>query len=141
MSYSTSTSIVIRASREVVWDALTNPAIVKQYFFGTTLVTDWKVGSPLFFRGEWDVKAYEDRGTVFSFKPWESLSFNYHSSFSGLEDTLERRAIISYELAQADQGVLVTVRQSNIDTQERADHSAKNWQGVLEGLKKVVEGW
>jgi hypothetical protein len=24
-------------------------------------VTDWKVGSPLLFRGEWEGKAYEDR--------------------------------------------------------------------------------
>lgn len=139
MSYSTSTSIVVHATREAVWDALTNPAIVKQYFFGTNLVTDWKVGSPMFFRGEWDGKAYEDRGTVLAFTPMQSLSFNYHSSFSGLEDTLERRAIISYDLTDAADGMVVTVRQSNVDTQERADHSNKNWQMVLEGLKRLVE--
>jgi hypothetical protein len=54
MPHSTSSSIVIRAPRAKVWEALTQPEIVRTYFFGTNLVTDWKVGSPLFFRGEWD---------------------------------------------------------------------------------------
>ena len=114
--------------------------VIKQYFFGTNLVTDWKVGSPLAFRGEWEGKSYEDRGTVLSFEPPRSLSFNYWSSMSGLEDTPEGRQIVRYDLADTAEGVRVTVDQSNVDTQERADHSAKNWHGVLDGLRKVVEG-
>lgn len=44
----------INAPLEKVWKALTEPEIVKQYFFGTDLVTDWKVGSPIIFQGEWE---------------------------------------------------------------------------------------
>jgi uncharacterized protein YndB with AHSA1/START domain len=140
MSYSNNASVVINASRERVWDALTRPELVKQYFFGTNLVTDWTVGSELFFRGEWNGKPYEDKGTVLSFEPMDSLSFNYWSAFSGLEDRSEIRQIVRYRLEDTSNGVLVTVDQSNVDTQEHADHGAKNWQGVLEGLKKLVEG-
>jgi uncharacterized protein YndB with AHSA1/START domain len=139
MSYSNGASIVVNASREKVWDALTKPGLVKQYFFGTNLVTDWTVGSALFFRGEWNGKAYEDRGTVLSFEPMRNLSFNYWSSFTGLEDKPELRQIIRYGLEDTSNGVLVTVDQSNVDTQEHADHGAKNWQGVLEAMKKLVE--
>lgn len=138
--YASSASILVRAPREKVWDALTRPELVKRYFFGTNLVTDWKVGSPLLFRGEWDGKTYEDRGNVLSFDPMRSLSFSYWSSFSGLEDTPELRPIIRYDLEETAEGVQLTIRQSNVDTQERADHSAANWRGVLEGLKKLVEG-
>jgi uncharacterized protein YndB with AHSA1/START domain len=42
-------SIQINASSKAVWDALTKPALVKQYFFGTNVDTDWKRGSPSFF--------------------------------------------------------------------------------------------
>jgi hypothetical protein len=77
---------------------------------------------------------------VLSFEPLNSLSFNYWSAFSGLEDRPELRQIVRYTLEDTDEGVLVTVDQSNVDTQEHADHGAKNWQGVLEGLKKLVEG-
>lgn len=139
MPFSSSATIVIHAPREKIWDAITNPELVKTYFFGTTLVTDWKVGSALFFRGEWQGKAYEDRGTVLSFEPMRSLSFNYWSGFSGLADTLELRAIIRYDLEEAPGGIGVTIRQSNVDTQARADHSASNWRSVLAGLKNLAE--
>lgn len=142
MSYTASASIVIRAPRAKVWDAITKPELVKQYFFGTSLVTDWTLGSPLFFRGEWDGKAYEDRGTVLTFEPPRSLSFNYWSSFSGLEDTPELRQIVRYDVEDeaADSGaVRVTVRQSNVDTRERAEHSTQNWQTVLDAMKRLLE--
>jgi uncharacterized protein YndB with AHSA1/START domain len=139
MSFSSTASVVVAGPRQKVWDALTKPELVKQYFFGTNLVTDWAVGSPLFFRGEYDGKVYEDKGTVLSFEPMKGLSFNYWSAFSGLEDAPALRQIIKYVLGETAQGTVVTVEQSNVDTQERADHSAKNWQTVLDGLKKLVE--
>jgi uncharacterized protein YndB with AHSA1/START domain len=140
MPFSSTASLDIRAPLSSVWDAITKPEIVKQYFFGTNLVTDWKVGSPLFFRGEWQGKTYEDRGTVLSFQPMKSLSYNYWSSFSGLEDDLALRQIIQFDLDSVDDGVRLTIRQSNVDTQARADHSATNWRSVLEALKQLLEG-
>jgi uncharacterized protein YndB with AHSA1/START domain len=140
MPFSSTASLDIRAPLSSVWDAITKPEIVKQYFFGTNLVTDWKVGSPLFFRGEWQGKTYEDRGTVLSFQPMKSLSYNYWSSFSGLEDDPALRQIIRFDLDSVDDRVRITIRQSNVDTQTRADHSATNWRSVLEALKHLLEG-
>jgi uncharacterized protein YndB with AHSA1/START domain len=140
MPFSATVSQDIRASIEAVWDAITKPEIVKQYFFGTNLVTNWKVGSPLFFRGEWQGKPYEDRGIVLAFEPSKSLSYNYWSSFSGVEDKPETRQIIRFDLVRVDDGVRLTIHQSNVDTQARADHSAANWHSVLEALKQLVEG-
>jgi uncharacterized protein YndB with AHSA1/START domain len=139
MSYSNNASVVVNASREKIWEALTKPELVKRYFFGTNLVTDWTVGSALFFRGDWNGKAYEDKGTVLSFDPPKSLSFDYWSAFSGHEDRPDLRQIVRYDLEETDGGIRVSVDQSNVDTQEHADHGAKNWQGVLEALKKLVE--
>lgn len=139
MAFSSTTTLLIRAPRERVWQALTDPALIKQYFFGTNLETTWKVGSPLTFRGEWEGKSYEDRGTVLGFEPTSSLSYNYWSSFSGTPDTPETRQIVRYDLTEEAGGVRLTVTQSNVDTQERADHSAKNWETVFGGLKKLLE--
>lgn len=122
-----------------MWRALTKPALVKQYFFGTNLETTWQIGTPIFFRGEWDGKAYEDRGTVLGFEPERALSYNYWSSFSGHEDKPELRQVIEFELSAEGNGVRLDVKQSNIETRERADHSTKNWEGVLGKLKQFVE--
>jgi len=139
MPYTSSISIVIHAPAQKIWDALTLPEQIKQYFFGTNLDTDWKVGSPIFFRGEYQGKTYEDKGHVLEFAPLNSLSFDYWSGFSGLADIPENYATIRYDLTHTDGNTTVTVTQSNVDTQERADHSANNWKMVLEGLRKLVE--
>ncbi|HVV49420.1 MAG TPA: SRPBCC domain-containing protein [Polyangia bacterium] len=139
MPHAASASVVIAAPRAAVWAALTEPPIIKQYFFGTEVDTDWKVGSPLFFRGAWEGKRYEDRGTVLAFEPMRRLSFNYWSAFSGLPDTPAARQIVGYTLDDADGGVRVTIEQSNVDTEARAEHSAENWRGVLAALKKLLE--
>jgi len=34
-------SIKIDMPREKVWEALTNPQLIKQYLFGTKVTTDW----------------------------------------------------------------------------------------------------
>jgi uncharacterized protein YndB with AHSA1/START domain len=43
-------TVVVDAPRAKVWDALTNPAKVKQYLHGTDMATDWMVGSPIIWR-------------------------------------------------------------------------------------------
>ncbi len=138
-TYSSKASIVINASREKVWEALTKAEIVKQYFFGTDLDTTWEVGSPIFFRGEWEGKPYEDKGTVLEYVPLETLSYNYWSAFSGLEDKPELYQLIRFDLSDAEGGTEVTITQSNVATQETANHSANNWNMVFGGMKKLLE--
>jgi uncharacterized protein YndB with AHSA1/START domain len=139
MAYSSTASIVISASREKVWDALTKPEIVKQYFFGTAMETTWDVDSPIFFRGEWEGKAYEDKGTVLEYVPLESLAYNYWSAFSGLEDEPDLYQIIRFDLSNENEGTKLTITQSNVSTEEIANHSANNWNMVFEGMKKLLE--
>ena len=140
MSYSATAVVKVKAPLARVWAALTEPALAKQYFFGTDLVTDWQVGSPLFFRGEGEGKQYEDRGTVKSFEPQRAFSYDYWSNMSGEPDVLEKRALIRFDVSESGGVVEVKVTQSNMPTQARADDSAKNWPVVLEGMKKLVEG-
>lgn len=139
MGYSSSATIAINAPLEKIWNALTLPEQVKEYFFGTNLVTDWHIGSPIYFRGEYNGQPYEDKGKILEFAPMKSLSFSYWSSFSGLEDRPDLYQILRYTLSETQDGIEVTVDQSNTDTEERAKHSAENWKNVLEGLKQYVE--
>jgi uncharacterized protein YndB with AHSA1/START domain len=46
-------SIMIDAPIERVWNALVNPNVIKQYMFGTNVVSDWKEGSSIVWKGEW----------------------------------------------------------------------------------------
>jgi hypothetical protein len=53
-------STIIDAPVAMVWDALVTPETIKRYMFGTTVVSDWKEGSSIVWKGEWKGKSYED---------------------------------------------------------------------------------
>ncbi len=51
-------TIFIKAPVEKVWDALTKPELVKQWQYGSDLITNWKVGNDIRFRTEWEGKVF-----------------------------------------------------------------------------------
>ncbi len=132
-------SISIAAPADKVWAALTTPELVKQYFFGTQLVTDWKVGSPVYFRGEWEGTPYEDKGMVLEFDPPKHLAYNYLSSWSGLEDVPENYANITYSVRESGGATFVTITQDNLENEEKRAHSEQNWQMVMQAMKEMLE--
>lgn len=133
------TTALVKASPARVWDALTRPALIKQYLFGTEVETDWKVGSPVTYSGEWQGKRYQDKGRVLVFEPHRLLVSTFWSSLAGLPDLPENYQTVRYELAPTGDGTTVTIIQDNNATQEAASHSEQNWTMVLQGLKRLVE--
>jgi uncharacterized protein YndB with AHSA1/START domain len=133
------TSKIIQAPVSSVWDALTNPAVVKAYFFGTNLITDWKTGGPIRFTGVWDGVPYEDKGTVLAFEPERYLSYNYWSSFSGTDDVPENYATIEYLTEAVEGGTRLTITQDNLKDEAALSHSENNWQLLLEEMRKLLE--
>ena len=132
--------ITIDAPADSVWRALTDPESVKQYLHGTNMETDWKVGSPITWKGEWKGKAYEDKGEVLEFEPMKLLKVTHWSPMGGSEDKPENYHTVTYELAEQDRRTILTLTQDNNASQEEADKMAENnWGPVLEGLKVVVE--
>lgn len=132
-----STNISAPAAR--VWDALTNPDIIKQYFFGTQAISEWKEGSPLEFKGEWEGKKYVDKGIILKSEPEKLFQYTYFSSFSNLPDLPENYANITYELNEDDGETTLTVKQENVADEEARKHSEQNWVHVLKSLKDLLE--
>ncbi len=133
-----STTIDAPAAR--VWDALTKPELIKQYLFGSDVVTDWRVGSPVYYRGEWQGRAYEDKGTVLEVQKNSRLVSTHWSPLSGVPDVPENYHTVAYELSERDGRTDLTIIQDNNASEEEQQHSEQNWQVVLAGLKKVAEG-
>jgi uncharacterized protein YndB with AHSA1/START domain len=134
-----STSMTINAPATKVWDALTNPAIVKQYFFGTNVKSDWKKGSPIIWEGEWEGKSYQDKGVILDIDPGKYVKYNYWSSMSGTEDKPENYANITYGLSEKDCKTEFALTQDNIKNEEAKAHSEENWKSVFGKMKEMVE--
>jgi uncharacterized protein YndB with AHSA1/START domain len=130
----------IAAPATAVWHALTTPELVAKYFHGTQLDTEWRVGGPIVWRGEWQGKSYEDKGTVLAFEPPSLLRNTHWSPMSGTADSPENYHEVTYTLTERDGTTTVQVRQSNIPTQEAADKMARDgWTPIMRGLKELVE--
>ena len=128
----------INAPLEIVWEALTNPAIVKQYFFGSELVTDWKVGNPIVFQGEWEGQKYKDKGEVLEYEHNKKLSYSYLSNWSGKEDLPENYLWVSYEVKSDGENTELTISQSNYN-EELAEHSDENWAALVDAMRKIIK--
>jgi uncharacterized protein YndB with AHSA1/START domain len=139
-TYIAKAGITIDAPPTRVWDALTQPDLIKQYLFGTQVTTDWRVGSPIVYEGIWEGKAYKDKGVILQVEPEKLLISTFWSALSGLPDIPENYQTVRYELAADGGGTRLTIVQDNNASPEDANHSAQNWSMVLDGLKKLLEG-
>ena len=91
-------SIEIDSSADKVWHALTTPAEIKEYMFGSTVESEWKVGSPITFSGEFKGKPYEDKGEILEIEPSKRLSYSHFSPLAGKPDVPENYHTVSIDL-------------------------------------------
>ena len=132
-------SVTINAPSKKVWDALVNPKAIKQYMFGTNVVSDWREGSPIIWRGEWQGTLYEDKGVILQFKPERTLQYSHFSPLSGLPDKPENYHTVTIELSGEGGQTRVSLAQDNNPTEQAREHSEENWQEMLTALKTFLE--
>jgi uncharacterized protein YndB with AHSA1/START domain len=133
------TEISIAAPPDRVWAALTTPEMIKQFMFGADVHTDWKVGGPLTYTGEYQGKKYEEKGTIKKIEPNKVLAATHFSSMSGKPDVPENYALVTWQLQPKQDVTVLSVDQDNIDSEKGVEQSKQNWTGVLQSIKKIVE--
>jgi len=129
----------IHAGQDEVWALLTQRGPDPDIMFGAEVVSDWRVGSPITWRGEWEGKTFEDKGEVLAIDPPNRLVVTHYSPMSGDEDVPENYHHVTYTLEPAGDDTRVTLQQAGNRSEGAAEHSTDNWQGMLDGLKKAAE--
>jgi uncharacterized protein YndB with AHSA1/START domain len=132
-------SVTINVPITRVWDALVNPEAVKRYMFGATVVSDWKEGSAIVWKGEWQGRPYEDNGVILRLKPGRTLEYSHFSPLSGVPDTPENYHTVTYELSPEGNKTRFVLTQDNNLTEQAREHSERNWNAMLATLKKFLE--
>jgi uncharacterized protein YndB with AHSA1/START domain len=132
-------TIRINASAQKLWDALTDPALVKLWQYGSVLTTDWQVGSSIRFRTEWQGKTFEQWGKVLSVQPNEKLSYSLFAPRPDLEDKPENYFVMNYVLtAEGSQTKLEILQEDNRPgAVQEAPQGEEN--PILQSLKNIVE--
>ncbi|MDN5667729.1 MAG: metalloregulator ArsR/SmtB family transcription factor [Renibacterium salmoninarum] len=140
----------IKTTPEKLWQALTEPAFIKQYW-GIELISDWKVGSTI----DWQVAGVTisepEQVVLISDKP-RKLSFTWHTVTEEFGKAInadpqevadmaaEKRSTATFELEQQGDVVKLTLIHSGFpkDSALRAGVS-QGWQPILSSLKTLLE--
>ena len=122
-----------------IWDALVNPDIIKKYLFGTNVISDWKEGSKIIWKGEWQGKLYEDKGEILQIIPATRLQYSHFSPLSGLADIPENYHTVTIDLTDNNLSTKISLSQDKNATEQEREHSQKNWAMMLEHLKRLLE--
>ena len=144
MACAVENSATIDAPPSVVWRALTDPDLMKQWVaepvMGIEITTDWKVGSPIGVKGRHNQVDFENKGTVLQFEPHSILRYSHLSSISRLPDTAENYTIIEFRLKQAAKNsTSLIVNTSNFPGESGFEHWQYYWRVTIEVLKRFIE--
>jgi uncharacterized protein YndB with AHSA1/START domain len=125
----------IRATPQRVWDALTQSAFTTQFFFGRTVESEWRKGSPwrmLQPDGSPDVS-----GEVLESNPPRRLKVSWRVDWI---EPLEP-AIVTYDIEAAGDVTKLTLTQHNTGPVPRKFVKAgqQGWAIIMSSLKSLLE--
>lgn len=99
MSLFIENSITINAPQSKVWHSLVNPEQTKSTCLAGEAVSDWRIGSPLLWKGLYEGKEMIFvKGSVVEIKPERFLAYTVIDPNSTIEDIPENYLTVTYEL-------------------------------------------
>jgi uncharacterized protein YndB with AHSA1/START domain len=143
-----SNSISIDAPLDRVWDALVNPQQTKKYMFGCETVSDWKKGSSLLWRMDYEEKdLIAVKGTITSIEPGKFLAYTViDPNNPEIPDLPENYLTVTYELRELNGQTLLTVTQGDYSTVAEGEkryketyNNGEGWNPILREIKKLLE--
>jgi uncharacterized protein YndB with AHSA1/START domain len=135
-------SVTINAPRAKVWDALVNPDTIMQYMPVTSVVSEWKEGSPIVWTSEFQDKPFKVEGTVLRFQPDRLLEYDHSLPIfrpSGVAHSREHRRV-TIELRDDGERTHLSVTEQGNKTERELQHSEGSWRMALNGIKALLEG-
>lgn len=132
-------TIALSAPIEKVWHALTQPALVKQWQYGSDLITDWTVGHEIRFRNEWEGQVFEQWGTILEVIPNQKIKYSLFFPRPELEDKPDNYFIMSYILSEENQKVKLEILQEDNRPGAVQEKPQGEENPVLQALKNLIE--
>ena len=128
-------ALFIRTTPEKLWQALTDGAVTKRYFYGEELHSQWNAGA------EWHSTGPEGRrdveGTVLESDPPRRLVMTWHILYDPeLSTELSR---VTYLIEKKGEVCKLTATHDLSEAPRTAPHVQGGWPLILSGLKTLLE--
>lgn len=128
-------TIVVAAPPARVFDALSSPARLPEFFPVTSVESDGRVGGTFRIHGP----DFTDHGIITELQPPVCFAYRYWSTNHGTENTPDNQMTIRYLLQEVAGGTEVLVTHENLLSPERRDLMSNVWDYLLAALKNYVE--
>ncbi|HAS43174.1 MAG TPA: hypothetical protein DCS93_22025 [Microscillaceae bacterium] len=136
-------TVHFKANKAQVWDLLTNPAKTQQYMFGSEVVSTWKVGDLVEWKGKTEAGEAITfvKGEVIVYEAGSTITQTMFDPHMGLEDVPENYAKLTYSLSESNEGTTLQIIQDFTGVglaQKRFEESQKGWPMVIQAMKEML---
>ncbi len=136
--------VLFKASPGQVWDLLINPAMTKQYMFGCEVISDWKIGSPVYWKGKTENgnEVIYVKGEVLAFQEGIKVTTTTFDPNAGMEDIPANYVELSYEISKVEGGTLLKIMQGDFsmaaEGEKRFKESQTGWKEIVIPIMKKL---
>ncbi len=122
----------IRTTPTKLWEALTNPEFIQQYWFGCSNISTWQVGDTIESRDPDGELAWH--GKILKSVPEEEVVF----TFDHLTD--EPPSTVRFKIESLAETVQLTITHEDFQEVSPIRDRVKNgWPAIIEGIKSLLE--
>ena len=122
----------IRTTPAKLWEALTNPDFIQQYWFGCRNTSTWQVGDVIESRDPDGELAW--KGTILKSVPEEEVVF----TFDHLTD--EPPSTVRFKIEPQKDVVQLTITHEDfLEVSAIRDRVKNGWPAIIEGIKSLLE--
>jgi uncharacterized protein YndB with AHSA1/START domain len=136
-------AVTVNASTAKVWDALVNPEVIVRYLPAASVVSEWRVDSPIVWKGEMEGRSFELRGTVLRLEPERLLEYDHSRPIfraSGPILSTARHHRVTIELSSVGARTQISVTDEGSTTERERAHADGGWRLALANMKALLEG-
>ncbi|SFE20291.1 Uncharacterized conserved protein YndB, AHSA1/START domain [Paenibacillus catalpae] len=130
----------IAATPEKLWEALTSSEYTEKYFFGSSIQSDWQVGSSITYSRNGEVTDY---GVILKCELLRLLSFTW--TYVVDKAVREQPSKVTFALTTLDSAVKLTLKHEDllpadiVDQEDTFEGINNGWPAILSNLKSLLE--
>jgi uncharacterized protein YndB with AHSA1/START domain len=131
--------IQINNTVDEAWKALVDPEIIEKYMLGSQLLSDWRKGSSIVWKKDFNGRKFEDKGRILEITPQKSLKYTHYSPASGRPDAPENYQTVSVTLKENRKATTIDLTSDNNASEKEKAMTEHIWAYYLQGLKIIMD--
>ena len=134
-------SVLLNATPERVWEALTHPGMTRHYLYNCEVESEWHKGSTLRWTGTYEGRDIEAEGKVIDIIPGRMIKYSGFDMLTEGDTSREGDVHVTHEIIpHGFQTKLLTTLEHFEGDETRAELAAQQWDfEIMPRLQTLVE--